>query len=475
MSAGIQAHGTEANQDAEGGNQEDDLPLADDLEIVSRSSLAVKARIFGAQRIEDIHQCPGHEKRREHGQNDTDGQRLGKTLDGTGAQEEQDRGCDQGSHVTVDDSGQSLVKTDTDRAFYVGSGGYFFTDTCENNNIRVNCHTDGQQDTRDAGQGQGHVKAVQDKGDQDDIDSQCHAGQETGQQVHDDHEDCYGGETDQTCRLGGLDGVLSQLGTDDLGTEPGQLDLQSADSDGGSQGPGRFDGFFTLNDGAAVGNDRVYLGNADELAIIVNTDGLAFFVCPCSRFRELLGTFIRKGQLDNDLLVVHVVSGIARFRVGYVCTVDNDLAGLFTFFQSFGQDISVGPVFLGSLLIVLIAFIIRLTDKIKGTGPAQLLKDRVGLGNAADSGDLNIDPVITFLIYNCFCGVLLNTLLQLVDGITHVLLAGGLFAGSLVGDAGAAREVEAQLDIVIGTLPAASEAEKGGKTEQSDQDCNHNK
>ena len=100
-----------------------------------------------------------------------------------------------------------------------------------------------------------------------------------------------------------------------------------------------------------------------------------------------------------------------------------------------------------------------MADKIQGTGTAQFLQDRIGLCNAGNAGDLDIQTVCTLLIDGSFRRVLLDTLLKLVLGVIHIFLRGSRFSYGFVGNGCAARQVKAKLDVPVGTLVPAADSE----------------
>ena len=69
--------------------------------------------------------------------------------------------------------------------------------------------------------------------------------------------------------------------------------------------------------------------------------------------------------------------------------------------------------------VVVVSIRILLADKVQGSGTAQLLEDGIGI---RDTGDLDIDSVRSLPVDLCLRGVLLNTALQLVDRVVHVLV-----------------------------------------------------
>ena len=156
------------------------------------------------------------------------------------------------------------------------------------------------------------------------------------------------------------------------------------------------------------------------------------------RLRKLLRALIRHGELNHGRLVAHAVGLIAGLGVRDVRSVQHCVSG-------------------GIL-------------KAQRSGPSQLLQHRVGVGN---TGDLNVDPVRSLLIYLRLGGIALHTLLQLVNGIIHVRAVGFLVTHHLIGDAHAARQIKPLLDAGRGTGTVFSHAANGDIAQSGEQDEKH--
>src|SRR6516165_7970626 len=95
----------------------------------------------------------GHKDRGEDVGDQTDGQGDGETLDGASSKDKEEEGRNDRGDVSVDDGKKSFVETSLD-----GSGrrlaiAKFLADAFEDQHVGINAHTDGQDDTGDAGQG----------------------------------------------------------------------------------------------------------------------------------------------------------------------------------------------------------------------------------------------------------------------------------------------------------------------------------
>ena len=159
---------------------------------------AVQLLALQAERIERIQNISCHDKRCKHGKHNTERQRLGKALYGAGSQEQQHAGCDQRRDISVDDCGQRLVKTDLDRILHGLAGGKLLADTRKDQHVCIHRHTDGKNDTCHAGQGQCHIKALQEKNYQRRVSEQCDCSSNTGNQIDNNHEHCHNGKSDDS-------------------------------------------------------------------------------------------------------------------------------------------------------------------------------------------------------------------------------------------------------------------------------------
>ena len=473
FSAGcVERHACKSRDDHNTGDREDDLPLACEVNDPGIFCLAVQLLILRTKCVEDVHEKSCDKQGREHGHNDTDGQCVSEALDRAGSKERQNRCRDQCCHVTVYNSGQSLVKTALHSHSDSLAVADLLADTGEDDNVGVNRHTDGKQDTCNTGQSQCDVKCVQNDRNDQDVNAKCQCRAQAGQPVDRAHKDCYQCKTQNTCCFTRSDRVLTQLGAYDLGTKSLQFNFQTTDTNVGSKALRLFDGALTRDDSAAVCDRRLYSRNADELAVIIDTDGLARRISLCGGVCELLLAFIRKGKGDNDLLVVHVVGLIAGFRLQHVCTLQHYVAVRDDLVQVLCQHIAVVAVRVHAERVVIISIGISLPDKIQRAGTSQFFQDLVGLFYAGNAGNLNIDSVISFRVDLRLRAVLVNTLLQLVDSVRHILCGRCLVAYSLISNAGAAREVKSQLDVVVrSSVPIADADQSGVGHETRDDRC----
>ena len=467
--AGVHGHSGQSRDDHDTGDREDNLSLADKVDKLDFSSLSIELFICCAEGVSDVHEKSCHEESREHGYDDTDRQCIRKALDRAGSQDRENCCRDQSCDVSVDDRGESFIKAALNCHLNVLACAQFFANTRENDNVRVNCHTDGEQDTCDTGQSQGDIKRVDDDRNDQNIDAERNTCAHAGQPVDHAHEECYQREAQYTCCLTGSDRVLSELGAYDLGTQSLQFDLKSADTDIGGKALRLFDRTLAGDDRTAVCDRRLNSGNANKFAVVVDTDALAGRIGLGRRISKLLLAFVSKCKGNHDFLIVHIVGLIAGFGFRHVRALQNSVAVRDDLLEILGQDIAVIAVLVSSEFIVLVSALICLSDKIQRAGLAQFLEDLVGLFDAGDAGDLDIDPVAALRVDLRLCAVLVNTLLKLVNGVRHILCRGVFVAYCLISDAGAACKVESKLDVVIrSSVPAAQTYQCGIRHKSGD-------
>ena len=227
-----------------------------------------------------------------------------------------------------------------------------------------------------------------------------------------------------------------------------ELELQSADPDGGSELPGLLEGEASRDLRLSVREGCPHRGSADDLVVIIDSQALSLLVCLCGCFRKLLGSFLCHGQVNANLCVLHGISEGACLSVLHVRSVQLHAPVCENLVNPLQHHIGNPPVRIHGCLIIQVPLRIRLGNKIQRTGLAKLLQNRIGIGN---SGDLDINPVIPLLIHNSLRAVALHTLLQLVDGIRHVIPVRLLVSHHLISDADASRKVKSQLDVRCGT------------------------
>ena len=186
---------------------------------------------------------------------------------------------------------------------------------------------------------------------------------------------------------------------------------------------------------------------------------------------KLLLALVRESKRNHNLLVVHVVALVAALRIRNIRTLQNNITVRNQSIQILVQLVAAARIV---ILVIGIAVVIGLTDKIQGSGTSELLQNLVGIRNA---GDLDVDPVASLTVNLRLCAVLLDSLLQLIARIIHILIRGRRISRRLIGNADTARQIQPQLNVRSGTGPPAvyavnrqiQQADHYGR--QDDQSC----
>ena len=92
--------------------------------------------------------------RREHADEHAQTERNRETFNRAAAQNEQDQRGNHNRHIRVENRRERAFETGLNRQAQYFTGRDFFLKAFENQNVRVDRHTDGKNDTSDARQGQ---------------------------------------------------------------------------------------------------------------------------------------------------------------------------------------------------------------------------------------------------------------------------------------------------------------------------------
>ena len=125
-------------------------------------------------------------------------------------------------------------------------------DSGKDDDVGVHRHTDGEDDAGDTGQRQGNIVKAQDCQHQLGVKGQRKGCRHTGNPINRDHEYHDNDQPHSRRQETGIQRVLSQLGSHDLRLQLLQLQIQSADSDVGSQLLRLLIGTHTGNHGPSV-------------------------------------------------------------------------------------------------------------------------------------------------------------------------------------------------------------------------------
>ena len=408
--AGIDCHCNRACQNADSGNRKGNLPLADKIDHRTLLCLSVILLILEAKLIEGSDEQSGNYQRRKHGKHDTERQCLCKAFDTSGTKKIQNKCSDQRGNITVNDRRERFFESGTDRAFYGCTFRDLLTDTRIDDNVRIDCHTDRQDDTCDTRQGQRQIKCIQAEQHHQCINHQCDTCTDTRQCIDNNHENNNDRKSDRTCNQACADRILTELCSDHVGADLLQLKGQGTDTDRRSKVLGLFGTRHTGDDRRTTGDRLIDTRCADDIVIVYDLNDISDIfgrrICKC------LCTILGQLQLYDVFTVAHVVLLLLCAGICHLVT---------------GQyDCAVGQT------------------ELQRTRLAKLFENRIGI---ADARDLDIDSVRALLVYLSLCTVALYTLLQLVDGIIHVLCRRLLISDSLIGNAHTTGKVQAQDNI----------------------------
>ena len=177
----------------------------------------------------------------------------------------------------------------------------FLLYTGKDDHVCVHGHTDAQDDTGDTRKGQCDVKRIEQHEDQLGIDDQGKAGCKAREQIYKAHKHADNGKSDSPCQKAGADRFLAQLGPYDLRADLFQLQVQSSDTDCGSQILRRLIGLHSRDLSLSVLDRIVNTRHADQFAVIIDRNGFAALRSLFRGGRKSLCSFIIKVQLNRVL------------------------------------------------------------------------------------------------------------------------------------------------------------------------------
>ena len=99
----MHAHRHKSRNDDNCRQDEENLLFAQEIDYLCLFCTAIEFLIADTHRIKCVQDQLGYNQRSKQGNDDTECQGLGKALDGTGTSPEQDYGCDQSGHITIND------------------------------------------------------------------------------------------------------------------------------------------------------------------------------------------------------------------------------------------------------------------------------------------------------------------------------------------------------------------------------------
>ena len=288
-------------------------------------------------------------------------------------------------------------------------------DTCIDNDIRIDRHTDRKDNTGDTRKGEREIECVQQYQHERCIQDKYERSDGTRYKIDDDHNDADDGKTDRTAHDGCADRSLTELSAYDVGPDLIQSELQSADTDIGSELFGLLHRLHTGNLGFAVRDHCIDTRNRYKFPVIVDTDALSVRKSLLGGFLELGSALVTEGKRDHVLAGIRIARADAALCGHDVRAAAYDGSFFLQVFDRLGQSILPGRLI---KRVILIPVGICLGDKIERSRSSELCKDLICIGNTRN---LDVDPVIAFLVYICFRRILIDTLLELIDRISHIL------------------------------------------------------
>src|ERR1700733_5986510 len=126
----------------------------------------------------------------------TEGEGHGKPFDRAGSEQEQNRRRDDRGHVGIDDRNPGMTETLIHGRRRRLSVTQFFPNALENQHIRVHAHADGENHSRDPGQGQHGVEVAHEAEQDDEVQQERDIGVDSSRAIVDQHEDQDGKHAD---------------------------------------------------------------------------------------------------------------------------------------------------------------------------------------------------------------------------------------------------------------------------------------
>src|SRR5438094_6783432 len=137
----------------------------------------------------DGEQVMSHDDRRDQADDHADGKRLGKALDHGRPDEGEDDAGDDGRRVRVADRGPRPPDRGVDRGRDRAPRPNLFFEAFEDQHVGIDGHTDREDESRDAGEGQGHGHELEHRQHGAGVEDQREARQQPRQPVVHHHED----------------------------------------------------------------------------------------------------------------------------------------------------------------------------------------------------------------------------------------------------------------------------------------------
>ena len=152
----------------------------------------------------------GDEDGSKNGSDDTDDERGGEALDGTGTEHEEHDTGEEGGHLSVDDGGISVLVTVSHSLAQALAGGKLLLDTFIYDHVRIHSHTHGQDQTGNTRQGQDCSEGNEDSKEEKHVAEEGDVSCDTCALIEEYHVDEDEQEGDQEGNHTGLDRLCTE-------------------------------------------------------------------------------------------------------------------------------------------------------------------------------------------------------------------------------------------------------------------------
>src|SRR5699024_8453233 len=175
--------------------------------------LCIELLVPDSHRIERIDDHPCNYQRGKHGNDDAKSQCLRKSFDRSRSPKPEYRCCNQRRDISVNDCRMCLVKSALQRVLHILSGRDFFPHPCNDNDVCIHSHSNGQNDSGNSRKGKSDVKCVQQHQHQSGIDQKCKPCSKSRKQINSNHkkDDCR--KSDCSCQKTCADCLPAKLGS----------------------------------------------------------------------------------------------------------------------------------------------------------------------------------------------------------------------------------------------------------------------
>lgn len=251
----------------------------------------------------------------EHREQCAEAQRDGEAADRARAEEEQDGCGDDRRDVRVEDRREGALKARLHReAQRLALDLVLFLEVLEDEDVRVDGHTDGQDDTGDTRQGQRRIEQVQEAEQHERVGHQGDVGDEARHAVEEDHEQEDGAEADGKGEFRLILGILSERRADRARLDDVDLDRQCAAPEDDGEVLRLFERLLARDLGLAAEDRLADIRCRQHLTIEQDGDRAADVLR--REVGELLRALIREFEVDDVLAVLLVRRGLCVLEVG---------------------------------------------------------------------------------------------------------------------------------------------------------------